>query len=51
MAALTPVQSQVIAGLLAGNSVSAVARENGIHRSAIYEWRNEHPYFSLLAAA
>jgi transposase-like protein len=48
MAALTPVQSQVIAGLLAGKSVSAVARENGIHRSTIYEWRNEHPYFSLV---
>ncbi len=48
MPPLTPVQSQVIAGLLAGKSVSAVARENGIHRSTIYHWRNEHPYFSIV---
>jgi transposase-like protein len=48
MPVLTPVQFQVIAGLLAGKSVSAVARENGIHRSTIYEWRNEHAYFSLV---
>ena len=46
MAAFTPIQSQVIAALLAGKSVSAVARENGIHRSTIYHWRNEHPYFN-----
>jgi transposase-like protein len=48
MPQLTPIQSQVIAGLLAGKSVSAVARENGIHRSTIYHWRNEHPYFSIV---
>ncbi len=48
MAQLTCAQSQVIAGLLAGKSVSAVARENGIHRSTIYEWRNEHAYFGLV---
>jgi transposase-like protein len=48
MPQLTPIQSQVIAGLLAGKSVSAVARENGIHRSTICQWRNEHPYFGLV---
>jgi transposase-like protein len=48
MPELTPVQSQVIAGLLAGKSVSAVARENSIHRSTIYEWRNAHASFGLV---
>ena len=48
MPQFTPIQSQVMAGLLAGKSVSAVARENGIHRSTIYHWRNEHPYFNIV---
>ena len=48
MAELTSIQSQVVAGLLAGKSVSAVARENGIHRSTIYNWRHEQPYFTLV---
>jgi transposase-like protein len=48
MPELTPIQSQVIAGLLAGQSVSAVARETGIHRSTIYHWRLEHPYFKVV---
>jgi transposase-like protein len=48
MPELTPIQSQVIAGLLAGKSVSAVARENSIHRSTIYHWRLEHPYFKIV---
>ena len=47
MPELTPVQSQVLAGLLAGKSVSAVAREHGIHRSTIYTWRQEQPYFTI----
>jgi transposase-like protein len=47
MSQLTPIQDQVLAGLLAGKSVSAVARENGIHRSTIYHWRHEHPYFGM----
>ena len=48
MPQLTPIQSQVVAGLLAGKSVSAIARENSIHRSTIYHWRNEHPYFNIV---
>ncbi len=48
MPELTPIQSQVAAGLLAGKSVSAVAREAGIHRSTIYHWRNEQPYFNVV---
>jgi transposase-like protein len=47
MPELTPIQSQVLAGLLAGKSVAAVARENGIHRSTIYQWRHQQPYFTL----
>jgi transposase-like protein len=47
MPELTSIQSQVLAGLLAGKSVSAVARENGIHRSTIYQWRHDQPYFTL----
>ena len=45
MSELTPIQSQVLAGLLAGKSVTAVARENGIHRSTIYEWRHQQRHF------
>jgi transposase-like protein len=48
MPEVTPIQSQVVAGLPAGKSVSAVARENGIHRSTIYHWRLEHPYFKIV---
>jgi transposase-like protein len=47
MTELTPIQTQVLAGLLAGKSISAVARENGIHRSTIYEWRHQQPYFTF----
>src|ERR1700719_571221 len=47
MSELTSIQSQVLAGLLASKSVSAVARENGIHRSTIYQWRHDQPYFTL----
>jgi transposase-like protein len=45
-AELTPLQSQVLAGLLAGASIAAVAREHRIHPSTIYNWRNEHPAFT-----
>jgi transposase-like protein len=48
MLKLTPIQSQVLSGLLAGKSVSAVARENAIHRSTIYNWRHQQPYFTLV---
>ncbi len=46
MAELTPIQSQVLAGLLAGGSIAAVAREHNIHRSTVYNWKHEHPAFS-----
>ena len=47
MPELTSIQTQVLNGLLSGNSVTAVAREHGIHRSTIYNWRHDHPHFSL----
>src|SRR5438876_768259 len=50
MPELTTIQSTVLTGLLAGKSVSAVARENDIHRSTIYLWRKEHPYFNIALA-
>jgi transposase-like protein len=46
MPELTPLQSQVLAGLLAGGSIAAVAREHKIHRATIYNWRHDHPAFS-----
>jgi transposase-like protein len=45
MSELSPIQNKVIAALVAGKSISAAARENGIHRSTIYDWRNQHPKF------
>jgi len=47
MCQLTPMQDQVLAGLLAGKSVSGAAKENGIHRSTIYHWRHEHSRLGL----
>jgi len=47
MPPLTPIQSQVLSGLLAGRPVAAVARENGIDRSTIYHWRRDHPHFTF----
>ncbi len=46
MPELTPIQSQVLAGLLAGGSIAAVAREHKIHRSTIYNWQHDHPAFT-----
>ena len=37
-APLTPVQSQVLAALAEGTTVTEAARQAGIHRSAIYNW-------------
>jgi len=48
---LTPIQSQVLAGLLSGASVAAVAREHHIHRSTIYAWRTGLPAFRFALAS
>ena len=47
MQPLTPIQTQVLSGLLAGQPIAAVARENGIDRSTIYHWRKDHPHFTF----
>lgn len=47
MTELTPIQSRVLAGLLAGGTIAAVAREHKIHRSTIYNWRHEHSAFAF----
>jgi SEC-C motif len=44
-AALTPVQAQLVAALARGASVTAAAREAGVHRSTVHLWRNS-PAFS-----
>lgn len=43
---LTPAQAQVVRSLAAGRSVSAAAREAGLHRSTIHNWLNQSPAFS-----
>jgi transposase-like protein len=47
MEQLTPLQTQAVSRLLAGQSVAAVARELDIDRSTLYAWR-KHPHFSLI---
>lgn len=42
---LTPAQAQVVRSLAAGRSVSAAAREAGLHRSTIHNWLNQSPAF------
>ena len=37
-ASLSPVQAQVAAILAQGHSITAAARQAGIHRSTIYQW-------------
>ncbi|MFN7923265.1 MAG: SEC-C metal-binding domain-containing protein [Bryobacteraceae bacterium] len=43
---LSPKQTQVLAALLAGETVSAAARDHDIHRSTIYDWIRRDPRFS-----
>ena len=47
MQPLTPMQTQVLSGLLSGQPIAAVARDNGIDRSTIYHWRKDHPHFTF----
>ncbi len=49
---LTPTQAEVLKLLAAGSTVSAAARQGGVHRSTIHLWTRHHPPFSraLLAA-
>ena len=49
---LTALQQQVLQALVAGQSVSAAAKEAGVHRSTVHLWNQKHPAFAraLLAA-
>ena len=42
---LSPVQAQVAAFLAQGHSITAAARQAGIHRCTIYEWLQHSPDF------
>ena len=43
---LPAIQANVLAGLLSGQGVAAVARENNIHRSTIYNWQRQNTRFA-----
>lgn len=43
---LTPVQANVIQALAAGATVTAAAREAGLHRSTVHLWTRQHPIFA-----
>ena len=49
---VTAVQQRVLQALVAGESISAAAKEAGIHRSTVHLWTQKHPGFAraLLAA-
>ena len=42
---LSPVQAQVVTALAQGLSVTAAARQAGVHRDTIYDWLNKQPEF------
>ena len=44
-ATLTPTQAQVVAALAQGHTVTAAAREAGIHRTTIHDWLRTEPDF------
>lgn len=43
---LTPIQIQVLESLVAGRSVSAAAKEAGVHRTTVHLWTRTLPHFS-----
>jgi hypothetical protein len=44
-ATLTPIQAQVVAALAKGQTITAAAREAGIHRTTIHHWHRTEPAF------
>lgn len=44
---LTPTQSQIIALLASGLSVTAVATQLNLHRTTIHQWKRTNPEFAL----
>ncbi len=45
---LTAVQQQVLQALVVGQSISAAAKEAGLHRSTIHLWSQKHPGFARI---
>ena len=39
------MQAKVVAALAQGRTVSAAARDVGVHRSTIHQWLRDHPEF------
>src|SRR6185436_10826643 len=48
---LSPKQLQVAVALAQGHTVSAAAREAGVHRGTIYQWIRTEPEFKAAAGA
>jgi transposase-like protein len=44
-ATLPPIQAQVVAALAKGQTITAAAREAGIHRTTIHNWLRTEPNF------
>jgi len=42
---LSPTQASVVAALVQGKSVSAAARQAGIHRTTVHNWMRSEPEF------
>ena len=42
---LSTVQAQVVAALAQGKTISAAARQAGIHRTSIHNWFRDQPEF------
>ena len=43
---LTPIQIRVLQCLVAGQSVTAAAKEAGLHRTTVHLWTRTHPDFA-----
>ena len=43
---LTPVQTDVLKALAEGASVTAAARQGGVHRGTVHLWTRDHPTFA-----
>ena len=42
---LSPTQAQIVVALAQGKSISAAARESGIHRTTVHNWMRNEPQF------
>jgi transposase-like protein len=50
-ATLPPTQAQVVAALATGQTITAAAREAGIHRTTIHHWLRNEPAFKTAVEA